>query len=597
MVTTGISNVIELLSGVALFLFGMTLMGDGLKKVAGSKMEMVLYKLSGNAIKGILLGTGVTSIIQSSSATSVMCVGFVNSGMMKVRQAIGVIMGAIIGTSVTGWIICLSALEGGSGWVSLFSTSTLTGVVAVIGVILRMFSKKQLHNHVGDILMGFAILMFGMSAMSGAVSPLRDSPFFLDLLTKFSNPILGILVGTLFTCVLQSASAAIGILQALASTGAITFAVAFPLVMGIAIGASMPVLLSSLGANVNGKRAAFVYLFTDGLGAVIWSILFYAVNMVMDFSFMSMPMTMVTIAALNTIFRFATVVVLTPCIGVIEWIVCTMFKDDKEAGPEEQDFARLEARFIEHPAVAIEHSREAIHNMASEAKANLEDAFYLIGNYSDKAYHLIEQREDVIDKYEDKLGSYLVKITANELTEAQTKEVTKYLHTIGDVERISDHAMNIAEAAKEIHEKGISFSEAAQKELRVMFDAVNEITHNAFTAFINNDLDLAYRIEPLEDVIDTLCDQLKLNHVSRLRQGICTLDQGFVFNDLITNYERISDHCSNIGLGLIETQSEEFDPHAYITSLKEVRHHSFDLYHEAYTHRYALPVEQDCKCD
>lgn len=597
MVTTGISNVIELLSGVALFLFGMTLMGDGLKKVAGSKMEMVLYKLSGNAIKGILLGTGVTSIIQSSSATSVMCVGFVNSGMMKVRQAIGVIMGAIIGTSVTGWIICLSALEGGSGWVSLFSTSTLTGVVAVIGVILRMFSKKQLHNHVGDILMGFAILMFGMSAMSGAVSPLRESEFFLELLTKFSNPLLGILVGTLFTCVLQSASAAIGILQALASTGAITFAVAFPLVMGIAIGASMPVLLSSLGANVNGKRAAFVYLFTDGLGAVIWTIIFYSVNLVMDFSFMSMPMTMVTIAALNSVFRFATVVVLTPCIGIIEWIVCTLFKDNTEHGPEEQDFARLEARFIEHPAVAIEHSREAIHNMASEAKANLEDAFYLIGSYSDKAYRLIEQREDVVDKYEDKLGSYLVKITANELTEAQTKEVTKYLHTIGDMERISDHAMNIAEAAKEIYEKGISFSEAAQKELRVMFDAVNEITHTAFTAFINNDLELAYRIEPLEDVIDNLCDQLKLNHVSRLRQGICTLDQGFVFNDLITNYERISDHCSNIGLGLIETQSDEFDPHAYITSLKEVRHHSFDLYHEAYTHRYALPVEQECKCD
>jgi phosphate:Na+ symporter len=274
-----------------------------------------------------------------------------------------------------------------------------------------------------------------------------------------------------------------------------------------------------------------------------------------------------------------------------------MFKDNTEHGPEEQDFARLEARFIEHPAVAIEHSREAINNMASEAKANLEDAFYLIGNYSDKAYRLIEQREDVIDKYEDKLGNYLVKITANELTEPQTKEVTKYLHTIGDMERISDHAMNIAEAAKEIHEKGIQFSEAAQKELRVMFDAVNEITHTAFTAFITNDLDLAYRIEPLEDVIDNLCDQLKLNHVSRLHRGICTLDQGFVFNDLITNYERISDHCSNIGLGLIETQSKDFDPHAYITSLKEVRHHSFDLYHEAYTHRYALPVEQECKCD
>ncbi len=586
----GISNVIALLSGVALFLFGMTLMGDGLKKVAGNKLELVLYKLSGSPLKGVLLGTGVTAIIQSSSATSVMVVGFVNSGMMKVKQAIGIIMGAILGTSVTGWIICLSALEGGSGWVSLLSTSTLTGVVAVIGIILRMFCKSQTKRYVGDILMGFAVLMFGMSAMSSAVSPLRESEFFLNLLTTFSNPILGILVGMLFTCVLQSASAAVGILQALSSTGMITFAVALPLTMGIAIGAAMPVLLSALGASVAGKRAAFVYLFTDGLGAVIWSILFYSANAIFHFDFMGMVMTTVSVAAMNTLFRLATVVVLTPCIGLIEKLVCFVVKDKGgETGPEVEDFARLEALFIEHPAVAIEHSREAINNMTLEAKANLEDAFYLIGNYSDKAFQFIARREDVVDKYEDKLGSYLVKLTGKELTEAQTKEVTKFLHAISDVERISDHAMNIAECAKEIHEKGITFSGAAQEELRIMFNAVNEIAHNTFTAFINSDLDLAYRIEPLEDVVDDLCDQLKLHHVERLRMGICTLDQGFVFNDLLNNYERISDHCSNIALGLIETQSKDFDPHAYVTSLKELRDHNFDLYYNEYSEKFALP--------
>lgn len=585
----GISNVIALLSGVALFLFGMSLMGDGLKKVAGNKLELVLYKLSGSPIKGVLLGTGVTAIIQSSSATSVMVVGFVNSGMMKVKQAIGIIMGAILGTSVTGWIICLSSLEGGSGWVSLLSTSTLTGIVAVVGIILRMFSKNQLKNHVGDILMGFAVLMFGMSSMSSAVSPLRESEFFLDLLTTFSNPILGIVVGMLFTCVLQSASAAVGILQALAATGVITFSVAYPLIMGIAIGAAMPVLLSSLGSNVNGKRTAFVYLLIDVLGAIIWSILFYGANAIVHFSFLNLTMNTVTIAALNTIFRFGTVVILTPFIGLIEKQVCILFKDTEESGREQEDFARLEALFIEHPALAIEHSREAINNMTLEAKANLEDAFYLIGNYSEKAFQFISQREDVVDKYEDKLGSYLIKITSKELTESQTKEVTKFLHTIGDVERISDHAMNIAECAKEIHEKGIVFSGAAQEELRIMFQAVNEITHNTFSAFINNDLELAYRIEPLEDVVDNLCDEMKLHHVDRLQRGICTLDQGFVFNDLLTNYERISDHCSNIALGLIETQADEFDPHAYITSLKEMRDHNFDLYYNAYSERFALP--------
>ena len=559
----GISNLIALLSGVALFLFGMTLMGDGLKKVAGNKLELVLYKLSGSPLKGVLLGTGVTAIIQSSSATSVMVVGFVNSGMMQVKQAIGIVMGAILGTSVTGWIICLSSLEGGAGWVSLLSTSTLTGIVAVAGIILRMFCKHQTKRHVGDILLGFAVLMFGMQAMSSSVAPLQESETFLGLLTTFSNPILGILVGLVFTCVLQSASAAVGILQALAATGVITFSVAYPLVMGIAVGAAMPVLLSSLGANVNGKRTAFVYLLIDVLGAVIWGVLFYGANALLHFSFLDMTMSAVSIAFLNTLFRFATVLILTPFIGMLERQICRLFRDTEPAGPEKEDFARLEARFIEHPAVAIEQCRQALCNMALEAKANLEDAYYLIGNYQEKQFHFIAQREDII--------------------------VTKFLHAIGDVERIGDHAMNIAECAKEIAEKNIVFSEEATRELNTMFAAVQEITYNAITAFTTGDLELAYRIEPLEELIDSLCDEMKLHHVDRLQRGICQLTQGFVFNDLLTNYERVADHCSNLAVAMIELESDSFDTHEYLISLKKVRSHSFDQYYEDYRKKFSLP--------
>ena len=584
----GISNLIALLSGVALFLFGMTLMGDGLKKVAGNKLELVLYKLSGSPLKGVLLGTGVTAIIQSSSATSVMVVGFVNSGMMQVKQAIGIVMGAILGTSVTGWIICLSSLEGGAGWVSLLSTSTLTGIVAVAGIILRMFCKHQTKRHVGDILLGFAVLMFGMQAMSSSVAPLQESETFLGLLTTFSNPILGILVGLVFTCVLQSASAAVGILQALAATGVITFSVAYPLVMGIAVGAAMPVLLSSLGANVNGKRTAFVYLLIDVLGAVIWGVLFYGANALLHFSFLDMTMSAVSIAFLNTLFRFATVLILTPFIGMLERQICRLFRDTEPAGPEKEDFARLEARFIEHPAVAIEQCRQALCNMALEAKANLEDAYYLIGNYQEKQFHFIAQREDIIDKYEDKLGSYLIKLTGKELSEQQNKDVTKFLHAIGDVERIGDHAMNIAECAKEIAEKNIVFSEEATRELNTMFAAVQEITYNAITAFTTGDLELAYRIEPLEELIDSLCDEMKLHHVDRLQKGLCTLGQGFVFNDLLTNYERVADHCSNIAVALIELESDSFDTHEYLNSLKELKSDMYERYYEEYRRIYQL---------
>ena len=582
-----VADVISLLGGIALFLFGMSLMGEGLKKVAGSRLELVLYKLSSTPLKGVLLGTGVTAVIQSSSATSVMVVGFVNSGMMKVKQAIGVIMGAILGTSVTGWILCLSSLEGGSGVVQLLSTEVLTGIVAVVGIILRMFTGKTSNRYAGEILLGFAVLMYGMSAMSGAVSPLRESEAFIRILTSFSNPVLGILVGLAFTSVLQSASAAVGILQALAITGAVTFEVALPIVMGIAIGAAVPVLLSALGANLNGKRTAFIYLLIDVLGVLIWALLFYGANAIIHFTFLDTVLSSVSIALMNTLFRLATVIVLLPCIGLMERMVELLFPDDGSAA-EEQEMDRLEERFLQHPALSIEQSRLVTNSMAERAEGNLLMAVGLRNRWSDKDFRMVGETESVIDRYEDKLGTYLMKITSKSLSQSQSEEVSKYLHTISDFERISDHALNISEAAKEIHDKDLQFSPEACHELDVIESAVREILSIAVGAFVENDPQRAARVEPLEEIIDGLCDEMKSHHVDRLQSGSCTLNQGFVFNDLLTNYERVADHCSNIAVAIIELESDSFDTHEYLNSVRAMKSSSFARYYEEYKQEYHL---------
>ena len=583
-----VADVISLLGGIALFLFGMSLMGEGLKKVAGSRLELVLYKLSSTPLKGVLLGTGVTAVIQSSSATSVMVVGFVNSGMMKVKQAIGVIMGAILGTSVTGWILCLSSLEGGSGVVQLLSTEVLTGIVAVVGIILRMFTGKTSNRYVGEILLGFAVLMYGMSSMSGAVSPLRESEAFIRILTSFSNPILGILVGVVFTSILQSASAAVGILQALAVTGAITFEIALPIIMGIAIGAAVPVLLSALGANLHGKRTAFIYLLIDVLGVLIWSLLFYGVNAIVHFTFMSTVMSSASIALMNTLFRLATVIVLAPLIGVLEKCVCLLIPENPESVREEQEMDRLEERFLLHPALALEQSRQVTDAMAQRAMDNLLRAMELVHRFSDKGCRAVEDTEDAIDRYEDRLGTYLMKITGKELSQRQSEEVSKYLHTISDFERISDHALNICDAAREINAKSVAFSPEADRELRMLEQAVTEILHLSVGAFVNGDLESAGRVEPLEEIIDGLCDEMKLHHVDRLQKGVCTLNQGFIFNDLLTNYERVADHCSNIAVAMIELESDSFDTHEYLNSVKAMKSASFARYSAEYQKKYTL---------
>lgn len=566
----GIAEVLSLLGGVALFLFGMSLMGDSLKMVAGSKLEVVLYRLSGTQLKGILLGTGVTAVIQSSSATSVMVVGFVNSEMMKVRQAIGIIMGAIIGTSITGWIICLSDIGGNtSGWMELLSTETLTSVVALIGIILYMFSGDMSHRHVGGILMGFAVLMFGMKAMSGAVSGLKDDENFVRILTDFSNPILGIIVGMAFTSILQSASAAVGILQALAITGAVSFEVAFPIIMGIAIGAAVPVLLSAMGASADGKRTALSYLIIDLFGVVIVSVIFYAVNAFVHFGFMSRTMTAVSIALVNTLFRVVIVMILAPMTGLVEKFVSLFVKDDKERLKGLRDMDLLEERFLTHPALSIEQSRQVINSMARCVVKNVTDALSLVDKYTKDGFAEVQKEEELVDRYEDKLGTYLVQITRLELTKQQNIMVGKYLHSITDFERMSDHALNIAECAQEMHDKKLNFSKYATHELSVLRSAVSEIVALAVKAFVEDDLSVAYRIEPLEEKIDSLCDEMKLHHINRISDGTCTLQLGFVFNDLLTNLERMADHCSNIGVAMIELASGALETHDYYNKLME----------------------------
>lgn len=581
--------VIILLGGIALFLFGMQLMGDGLKKVAGGKLEVILYRLSNTPLKGVLLGTGVTAIIQSSSATSVMVVGFVNAGMIKMKQAIGIIMGAIIGTSVTGWVLCLSDISGGAGWVDLLSTEVLAAVIGVIGIMFRMVCKNPTKKHIGDIMIGFCILMVGMQNMSAAVAPLRSEPAFIDMLTKFSNPFIGILIGLLVTAVLQSASATVGILQALSVTGAISFSVALPIIMGIAVGAAMPVIISSFGATTDGKRTAFVYLLVDALGALIWAVVFYSVNHFVHFSFMDRTMTTVSIAFVNSLFRVATVAVLFPFIRFLEKMVCAIFKEVVDE--EDKDIVEisvLDDRFITHPTVAIEQAKTVLCSMAHMAQKNLIRSMELLDTFSQEKYDKIQRREDKVDRYEDKLGTYLVKITQQELTPGQNKEVSKLLHTISDFERISDHAVNISQAAAELFNEKLKFSDCAVEDVELMSLIMKEIVGNVIDAFEQNKVEYAYKTEPLEELVDIYCDEMKMNHVKRVQKGECTLHQGFIFNDLLTDFERIADHCSNVAVAIIELELNVFDTHEYLINLKKDNGTNFDKYFEEYKEMFPL---------
>ena len=580
-----ISDIISLFSGIALFLFGMTLMGDGLKATSGNRLEPVLFRLTDTPIKGLVLGGGVTTVIQSSSATSVIVMGFVNSGMMKVKQAIPVILGAILGTSITGWVICLSYIEGAGGVSSLLSTSTLTGVVAIIGIFLRLFCKDKGRRHIGDIMMGFAILMFGMSAMSGSVGGLKEQAWFDQLLSTLRNPLFGILVGIMISVLLQSASAAVGIVQALSVTGAIVFDNALPLLMGISIGAALPVMIAALGTNTGGKRTALSYLVSCILGVMTCASLYYIADAVFVFPFEGVAMNPVRVAIVNTVLRMCMIILLFPFLDILEALVCLIIP---EKNNKSRDEISLNDRFIRHPSLAIEQSRLVISRMAEEAHQAVLESMHLVGRYSDKEFEEISELEDSGDHYEDELGSFLMKLSGQDLTERQERESTIFLHTLSDLERLSDHAKNIAGSAKEIHDKQISFSEEAHHELSVITAAVREILDITMKAFSGENIELAMKVEPLEEVIDDISDEMKLNHIERLQQGRCSINQGFVFNDLITDFERISDHCSNIAVALIEIYSGSFATHEYLGQVKEEHNDIFDKCYNEYKTRFAL---------
>ena len=576
-------SIVTLLGGLALFLYGVTLMGDGLGKVAGDKLQLVLYKLTSNPLKGILLGAGITALIQSSTAASVMVIGFVNAGLMVFKQAVSVILGSIVGTSVTGWIVSLSSIGGGSGWTAYFSTAFITGIMAVIGIVLLKFSSKPKRNQIGTILLGFAVLMFGMSTMSQAVTPLKESEDFISMLTSFSNPVLGILVGIVFTAIIQSSAAAVGILQALSMTGALTFATAYPITLGIAVGGALPVLISAIGANINARRTALTHLVIDILGAVFCGIVFYAVNAVVHFGFMSAHLDPVTVALLNTIFRIVTVVVLTPMIGLLEKIVCTLIKD--EPVPETPG-GLLEERFLEHPVLAIEQSRIALNTMAERSRKDLMLAFEMTHDYSDAMYDKVRGIEKEVDNYEDNLSTYLVKIATKELTSDQNEEVYRFLHAITDLEEISDYAMDIAKRTREIHARGLSLRSDVQEAMRVMEAALTEIVDTAIKALIDHDMEAARRVEPLEENIVVLCREMKQQYMDNVRNEDISVDEGFVLHDLIDYYERISMHCSSIAVALIELDHEALGVRNYTVSLRQRRDAIFKDRVEEYRNKY-----------
>ena len=590
-----IFGVLTLFGGLALFLYGMDTMGQGLEKVSGGLLEKLLEKLTSNPIKAVLLGAGVTAVIQSSSATTVMVVGFVNSGIMKLSQAVGVIMGANIGTTVTSWILSLTGIESSNFFIQLLKPSSFSPILAVIGIIFMMFSKKERKKDIGTIMIGFAVLMFGMETMSDAVKPLADVPEFTGILTMFSNPILGLIAGAVLTAIIQSSSASVGILQALCATGAVSYGTALPIIMGQNIGTCVTALLSSIGANKNARRAALVHLYFNLIGTAIFMVLFYAINAFVHFAFLAYSATPVGIAVIHSCFNVAATIVLLPFSAGLVTLACMTIPDAAGAAAaaaqeETQDeFGLLDVRFLDTPAFAVEQCRNMTVRMAKLAKAALFMSVELLDEYDEKKAEAVAALEDRVDHYEDELGTYMVKLGSRHLSKNDSSTISLLLHCIGDFERISDHAMNLMEAAKEKHEKQMEFSKKAQKELSVFTSAVKDILELSIQSFENNDGGTAALVEPLEEVIDDLNTCVKANHIRRLQKGKCTIEQGFVLSDISTNYERVADHCSNIAISVIEIARDGFDTHGYLENLKRENDPKFAAQVESYRQKYALP--------
>lgn len=552
----GVSMVLSLLCGVALFLFGMTLMSEGFKNVAGNRLELILYRCSNTPLRAIMLGFVVTGIIQSSAGTSVMAVGFINSGMMKLSQAIGIVMGANIGTSIPGWVLCLSYIEESNGWLQIFSITTITAVLAVTGIVLRMFMKKRVYRNIGDVMLGLVILLVGMQMMSTAVSPLRESETFNGMITMFSNPVPGILLGIVFSVALQSGSAAIGILEALSVTGSISFATAFPVIMGIGVGAACPVLLSSVGAGKNGKRTALAYLINDLFGMIFCSILFYGANAVLDFTFMENAMSPVGIAAVNSVFRIVSAVFLFPFIRQMEKLLYFLVPADEDDESETEIFDLLEEHFLENPTLAIEQSQVVMNGMVKKVRSNLIRSLRLLEEYSQEHYTKVCRRENLIDQYEDKLEAYLVRIPAESMDREQSRQVSKILYMVGEFERLADQALTIADVANELYESSTRFSDEAQKELSVLKDAVKEILEITIEVFDSEDIDRAHEVDSMKRMVGRLCDEYKLAHISRIQAGSCNKQSEFVFHEILDEMEHIAVYCSNVTVTMIELENQ-----------------------------------------
>lgn len=583
---------LTLFGGLAMFLYGMQVMGDGLAKVSGGKLERILENLTSSTLKAVLLGAGVTAVIQSSSATTVMVVGFVNSGIMKLSQAVGVIMGANVGTTATSWILSLAGIESESFFLRLLKPSSFAPVLALIGVIFLLFTKSTKKKDVGTIMVGFAVLMFGMETMSGAVKPLADVPEFGNLLLKFSNPILGVLAGAVLTAVIQSSSASVGILQALCVTGAVHYSVAVPIIMGQNIGTCVTALLSAVGASKNAKRAAMVHLYFNLIGTIVFMGAFYLIHFAVPMDFLNESAGPAGIAVIHSIFNVTATILWLPFAGLLEKLACLTIRyegKDPETSLEDQEFMILESRFLEKPAFAVEQGRNAARRMARESHKALRLALSLLGNYEEEVARHVDQMESKVDRYEDELGTYLVKLSHKDLSEHDSHSVAIMLHCIGDFERISDHAVNIMESAKELQEKGVSFSKKAMEELGVLTQAVEDIVQLTYHVFQQQDVRLAERIEPLEELIDELSQELKRRHVRRLQAGTCTIEMGFILSDITTSLERIADHCSNIGVCITQVREDLFDTHSHLEDVKNAADDSFRRNLEEVRSQYILP--------
>ena len=588
-----IFDVLSMVGGLALFLYGMHIMGDALAKMSGGKLEKVLERLTSNKWSAVLLGAGVTAVIQSSGATTVMVVGFVNSGIMKLNQAVGIIMGANIGTTATSWLLSLSGIDGGSFFLQMLKPTSFTPILAVIGAILVVFCKSEKKHNIGTILLGFAILMYGMTAMSSAVEPLKDVPQFTQILMKFENPLLGVIAGFVLTTIMQSSSVSVGILQALCSTGAVSYALALPIIMGQNIGSCTTAMISSVGASKDAKRAAAVHFYFNVIGTVVFMLVFYISNAFVHYAFLPQAANEVGIATIHSIFNIAATIVLLPLSGFLEFLAVKTIKDDDE---EEDELSKhdkvlqlLDPVFLERPGFAIMQCRKVASEMAELSMKSVGRAVGLLTAYDEEIAERIRKEEDTVDKYEDQLGTYLLRLSTKDLSKEDGHRLSLMLHSLGDIERISDLAVNILLAVEQMHKKELIFSKKAMDELAVYSKALKDILTMTVDAFEQNDRYKAALVQPLEELMDDMNKELKKRHVKRLRKGKCTIELGLSLSDISDTYERISDHCSNIATCVIQVEDDELDAHEHRKEVKEQDAKWYDEQYRAYEQKYALP--------